>query len=358
METRINIVMYNNVTLVIPHQVKFVWPYNSLFELNSTRFSDTGSYELIELLNNSQPYRPLDVNVTPNTKFIYSIMSEARIKRRDQGDSILTSISNIAKNLNIDKDQIHIILNSFDSGLDHVNTHYVDYFTWFVHTMVPDEIVKNNSNKGLFFIGKAEKIHRIRLLALLYKHNILDNFDWSLYLNDNIKKEAYQSVKDLFNEKQYDIFIKETVRTLDDPLINMQIASSHCNGFPYDINLFKNTKFSLISETGHWGWLTEKTFKAIVHKHPFIIANSNNPILEKLEKLGYKTFEEYLPYEYDQLRNDFAKLDAIIKNVIWMINNDLTCMEDDVEYNYNLFRWYGNKTNVQVDNILKQIIQN
>lgn len=357
--------MYNNVTLVIQHRLRYVWPYNSLFELNSNRFSDTGSYKLIELFNNTHPYNTPNVNVTPNTKFVYSMMSEERTRQFgfylpgdfSDGPPEFT-ITDIANDLNIDKDQIHIILNSFDSGLDHVNTHYVDYFSWFVHMMVPDEIVKNKSNKGLFFIGKAEKFHRIRLLALLYKHNILDSFDWSFYLNDNIKRESYQYVKDLFNEKQYDIFIKETVRTLDDPLILMQSTSSHCNGFPYDINLFKNTKFSLISETGLWGWVTEKTFKAIVHKHPFIIANYNYPILEKLKKLGYKTFEEYLPYKYDQLTDNHEKLDVIIKNVIWMINNDLTCMADDVEYNYNLFRWYGNKTTAKVDDILEQIIQN
>ena len=116
---------------------------------------------------------------------------------------------------------------------------------------------------------------------------------------------------------------------------------------PYDVSIYQDTKFSLVHETFTTNFLTEKTYKPIAHKHPFIIC-SHEPILHKLTELGYNTFEEYLPVKYDLLDGD-KKWQAIIQNVEWMATNDSSHMQEEAEHNYKLFRDNGKKAQHQVD---------
>ena len=56
--------------------------------------------------------------------------------------------------------------------------------------------------------------------------------------------------------------------------------------------------------------------------------------------MGFKTFKEYLPVEYDSIVDHEQKLDAIVKNVEFLKNN-IKNLEDDIvkdtEYNYKNF---------------------
>jgi hypothetical protein len=91
-------------------------------------------------------------------------------------------------------------------------------------------------------------------------------------------------------------------------------------------------------------FLTEKTYRAISLKHPFILASLPNS-LSALRELGYKTFSPYIDESYDTIIDDRERLEkilSIIKNF-----NSFTEKQwiefyyntkDIVEYNYNVIK--------------------
>jgi hypothetical protein len=58
--------------------------------------------------------------------------------------------------------------------------------------------------------------------------------------------------------------------------------------------------------------LSEKIFKPIGMKHPFIVV-SNPKTLELLRTLGYKTFSPWIDESYDLIEDDAERLLAIAK---------------------------------------------
>ena len=109
---------------------------------------------------------------------------------------------------------------------------------------------------------------------------------------------------------------------------------------------YKKTFLSLVSETEcgiNTVYLSEKSFKPIYSKHPFISVSSPNTLRE-LKKLGYKTFDKWWDESYDECDNMFDRVDKIIlllKELTKKNNDELFKlkheMKDTLEHNYNLF---------------------
>jgi len=111
-----------------------------------------------------------------------------------------------------------------------------------------------------------------------------------------------------------------------------------------------NTYFSVVNETNFYTTgkrffnqtgrlLSEKTFKPIACKHPFIIVSVPN-FLDKVRELGYKTFSPYINEFYDTIIDDNERLHAIILEIERLCNlNDaqlqdfLNGVREIVEYN-------------------------
>lgn len=118
----------------------------------------------------------------------------------------------------------------------------------------------------------------------------------------------------------------------------------------YYINRFNNqqcldTFFTVVSEA-HCGdsdqtmFLSEKTFKVIACKHPFIIMG-NKDSMKKMREIGYKTFDGFIDESYDSLPThermkaiieSIKKVDAIEDKMNWFKG-----MEDIIEHNYSTF---------------------
>jgi hypothetical protein len=81
--------------------------------------------------------------------------------------------------------------------------------------------------------------------------------------------------------------------------------------------LYKSTDFSLVQESEMQSFTnryTEKTVKAILQKHPFIIAGNFNT-LKTLKHDGFKTFSPYINEEYDGIIDLDNRIDAITREV-------------------------------------------
>ncbi len=115
----------------------------------------------------------------------------------------------------------------------------------------------------------------------------------------------------------------------------------HYLGYPYDTDLYRNTKFSVVAET-HVGkkfnrdtfWPTEKIYRAIINHHPFVVLSTKD-FLYNLREKGYKTFYEIWDEMYDTME-DFDEREKHSLNlipIIFNIEKDKYC--DIVKHNYN-----------------------
>ena len=107
---------------------------------------------------------------------------------------------------------------------------------------------------------------------------------------------------------------------------------------------------NVVTETEFWNTkqhLTEKIFKPIVARQPFILVGGANN-LAYLKSYGFKTFDAWWDESYDSIQDPVARLDAItdlLEDICSHDTDKLTAMlhemEQVLEYNYNHF--YSNQ---------------
>lgn len=95
------------------------------------------------------------------------------------------------------------------------------------------------------------------------------------------------------------------------------------------------------SDNDHTLFLSEKVFKPISCRHPFIIVG-NRGSLKELKKMGYKTFEGFIDESYDDLPT-FERYDAIVESIRKIINIEdkvswYNSMREILEHNYKVLQ--------------------
>jgi hypothetical protein len=110
-----------------------------------------------------------------------------------------------------------------------------------------------------------------------------------------------------------------------------------------DPGVFKNTKFSVISEgnayppSTSYRFLTEKTWRTIVNRHPFILAGNSEQAVYANDR-GIITFNQYFTDNFYLLENEEDRLDQITVNAkCWLDYMDINSINADVERNYSMF---------------------
>jgi Mn-dependent DtxR family transcriptional regulator len=246
---------------------------------------------------------------------------------------------------------------------------YIDYFLYQSYIKIVLEKrsqISNNWNntasKFLFLTGKANKIHRIRLLHKLYKSNLLsNNCIWSLFYTDPL--ELSSLVPELSLD-ELDQFLKTHQRNPDNQKISWRGGNNlhvvEC-GMNYDTEMFTSTKFRVISETNFESvkspWITEKTWITILNSQPFIMASSTNT-LARLRDMGFRTFEQYLKISnYDQISDDEDRLDAIVENTQYWVENINQYSKDiqaDVEHNLQNYYQLAEHNRTLLKNLISE----
>lgn len=191
-------------------------------------------------------------------------------------------------------------------------------------------------NKLLLMFNGEARPDRGFMLASLLKHDLVDRSYVSAYhtvddyrirvhltkdgsdashltgLNDELLEILYN------NEERFPIELSRQ---------NYGLSASNSMHPVDDCDKYNDSYFSLIHETifydtsfnnsGHIPtlFLTEKTYKAIAAKHPFIIAQRPG-ILQALREQGYRTFSPFIDESYDLIDDDIARLHAIRDEVL------------------------------------------
>lgn len=223
---------------------------------------------------------------------------------------------------------------------------FVDFVLWRVYKEI---VVKKknavnttwnaDADQYLFLTGKPDKFQRIGLFYKLYKNDLLENCNYSLFMNPGMMAKSKKYVPELSNE-EFESFVLQHQRNPDNICYIEQIDSLHYGGIPYDPALYSTSLFRLISETHmhlRTPWPTEKTWLTILNRNPFVIAGDLGTC-EYLQSRGIETFDKLFDIPtYDNISSEHDRLDHVVAHVKqWMAGNfDKDSVADMVEKNYN-----------------------
>lgn len=198
-------------------------------------------------------------------------------------------------------------------------------------------------NKKFLSLNGMRRPHRDAIVFLLSALNLIDqgyvsynsiidksNIDPKNTLETLLNTLGAQNeyIHTLLTDNKEKLLQLEKLHIDDIDVISKEVAYQFWSGADH---LYENTYFSVVTETnfplyaidfntyyqGHTEvgkMLSEKTFKPIIFKHPFIVV-SNPRILELIRSLGYKTFSPWIDESYDLIDDDAARLLAIVYEV-------------------------------------------
>ena len=203
-----------------------------------------------------------------------------------------------------------------------------------------DHSVEPQREKKFMFLNRGARPHRSIALSELYDRGLLSQCHLSFY-DDSVCRTAITELAPNLAPKVISNYDNVFSTMLP---VGLTLTPDHHNMYKLtseDIALHQSSLFSLISETvfcsnidtlldaSHellsnalcfpCNLLSEKTWRTIKQKHPFIILGHVNSI-KTLRELGFKTFSPYIDESYDQIQNDEERLLAVINEVERLCN--------------------------------------
>lgn len=249
----------------------------------------------------------------------------------------------------------------------HINVvNLFEYHTYMLSHLCKDLLHENtyvpkNRDKIFLCFNRMLRLHRLGLATLVSSKGLLQSSYYSLfkasYGNDEVFKEYKNELLNDCSPEQIELLDFEISKLENMLPLKLNIEQENNVAFIQqdDLGLFDNSYLSVVTETYCKPYIfgdiedmgnvffTEKTYKPILAKHPFMIAGIQN-ILEELKKLGYKTFSPFICEDYDKEPNYFKRLELIVNELerlstqtledwmLWQQN-----VKTIVDYNYNLF---------------------
>lgn len=199
------------------------------------------------------------------------------------------------------------------------------------------------ASKKFLCLNRNIKSHRIWFYYLMKRRNIVDQGHVSFHLPRISRPEYLFAANDwltlkyipenLRNEYRRDLKTKLLPKVLD--RLNKQFIINYNDSIkPY----YKDSLFSIITESDfRYTFITEKTYKAIAHCHPFFILGSSDHH-EFLRERGYYTFEEFFGIkEVSNWQQASQLLENIDAMSLEQIKGRVKEMLPLLEHNYNNF---------------------
>lgn len=162
------------------------------------------------------------------------------------------------------------------------------------------------------------RTHRTQLSLALFKAGLVDRSYISFNLRDPEKQDAI--FRDSFHHhtvlhlgvtpQDIDAFNAKLPLVIDGATnINAMCEDLDSQTRPY----YHNSLVSIVTET-NWDLpevtLTEKSFKPLKEKHPFIIVGVPGA-LKSLREMGFKTFNQFWPEDYDDIEDPNMRMQRI-----------------------------------------------
>lgn len=233
----------------------------------------------------------------------------------------------------------------------------------------PIDINVDKIVKSYICLNGAKRSHRVMFLCYLREHQLLDcgilswHFDSAPTTLSNTTKVS----SDTTNLPTGLVFLTTTPFTnINDRFIidvaGQDVFNRHHWFFS---NNWKDTAITGVPNKNRWDipsvqqaflyvsvetvlqypypYLTEKTFRAILYKRPFVILGAPGS-LAQIKKLGFKTFDHLWNEDYDLIQDPNHRIQAVIKIVkeigalsIDQLKDLMYSVQDTVEFNYKFY---------------------
>jgi len=217
-----------------------------------------------------------------------------------------------------------------------------------------------------------DRSYRIYFISQLAKHNLLDKGLVSFGVS-NDSQHWRDELEHNTNSKLSKHARQEIWNVLPDLPDRSIIDSEFCSGdassrIPYHIDKIENYKDAVNKTEAFWHivtetvfyydklHLTEKIFKPIVSKQPFMLIGALGN-LAYLRSYGFKTFGNVIDESYDTIQDPDARVDAVVAQMKWyseLSDSDkldvMKKLEPIIEYNFHHF--YGKFKEIIVDELI------
>ena len=268
-------------------------------------------------------------NKSPNTFFVFDCNGEdflhPIIKKVHRVVSGVKHIIPVEKFIfltgasNVDNDYNRIIQeNNYDFKLKVVQVNYFEFLAMRWHRGDFDTYTlpapKVKSKKFLCF-NKVHRWHRLQFFDKILENKLLDRFYYSLGSDGDIINDV----------KKHPISLAHINENIDILPLTLNITQERRNPVNIkqdDLKYFEDSYVSVVTETifnyvrdQHTSiFFSEKIYKPIVLKHPFILLGRTHS-LKVLREHGYKTFSPFIDESYDDIVEDHLRMDAVVREL-------------------------------------------
>lgn len=172
-------------------------------------------------------------------------------------------------------------------------------------------------------------------------HNYIPNkkhthsFLMLMHLQRKHRDQIHTALADVLDSALYS-YVARGITVSEDIEYSHGNWQRHFNPAWYDATDFSVVVESMIESPT---WISEKTFKPIAYRHPFIVWGSTGT-LKYLKEQGFETFNHQIDESYDSIKNHSDRLSMIvaqIKNLVQNTNFEDTITKQKTEYNHQRF---------------------
>jgi hypothetical protein len=224
-----------------------------------------------------------------------------------------------------------------------VTLNNIQYLPEMITKKISEIPIKFNTNKNGKFIllhNRTPKNHRVTLLALLKKYEILNEVNWSLldawdkesnYDHDQVLSS--KSKNKLLNELEYfkSIDIKYSDYELDLNLLNRYGNTAAATNI-FTQQEYENSYINIISETYFnfpFTHITEKSFKPFYFFQLPIFVATPNFVKQLKELYGFDLYEDLINHSYDNEPNAEKRMNMIVDEIQRLIT-----IKDEIKLYY------------------------
>lgn len=182
----------------------------------------------------------------------------------------------------------------------------------------PNYDISSIPEKLFLSFNRRFRQHRLNLSMAMNKHNLIERCYWALNKTDPESPRPFLDEVDVNSNLYLELKPDDAVNLYNKlPLVidgETEIGQMCADREMATRKFYTNSLISLVTETNFREpnvSLTEKSFKPVKEKHPFIIVGSAFS-LQSMRDLGFKTFSDFWDESYDTIQNHNQRMLAIL----------------------------------------------
>ncbi len=211
----------------------------------------------------------------------------------------------------------------------------LEYFEWMVSSLIvehqklkrdvlPKNIDYTKIEKTFLCLNRVHRWHRVNLFLLWNVNDLMQDSYYTMNDKSNLPiglgydTDIWKNMVDVnlihrlgLSEESIDDIYKTLPLKIDEFIGASEMAGLYSAVDPY----YQTSLISVVTETNFQNndiFNTEKIFKPMVHRHPFILVGPYKT-LEHLKDMGYKTFSDFWDESYDDIEDPFERLLKIVE---------------------------------------------